>query len=49
MWSSVDVLYKFKETDLVKIGEMRTAFMCKVWLETGSGLTRQRGERGLSK
>lgn len=36
------MLYKVRKTDLVKTGEMRTAFMGKVGLETDSGLTRQR-------
>lgn len=45
----IDKLYKFRETDLVKIGVIRKAFMGKVGLETGSGLTRQRaGKKAFS-
>lgn len=42
------MLYKFREADLVKIGEIGKAFMGKVGLETGSDLTRPGGEREVS-
>lgn len=50
MWSLVDMLYRFRETDLVKLGVTGQAFMGKVGLEPGSGLTEQkRGEGFLNE
>lgn len=42
MWSSTDKLYEFRDTDLVKIGEIGESFVGKEGLETGSDLIRQR-------
>lgn len=50
MWSLIDMLYRFRETDLVKLGVIGQAFMGKVGLEPGSGLTEQnRGEGFLNE
>ena len=42
MWFLIDMFYRFRETELVKIGVIRKAFMGEVGLENSSGMTRQR-------